>query len=127
MTRLIFLLFPIVQGYLFGCYYDYNQPLVVPEQLPVDVCTHVLLIGPVLVKSLGISVVQRPYNGFHALQSMRDYRARHTKKLKFISTLLGDDAEWKAALKDSDSQRLFIAALVDFAKAEVTNACLLLD
>jgi hypothetical protein len=121
MKWFIFLLFPVVQSYLFGCYYDYNQPLVLPEQLPVGVCTHVLLIGAILVKDLGVSVVQHPYNGYIALQSMRDYRTRNSNKLKVIPSLLGDDAEWKAAIQDPESQLKFITALIDFAKAQVIN------
>ncbi|CAF1450820.1 unnamed protein product [Adineta ricciae] len=118
MNWFIFFVFPVAQSYLFGCYYDYNQPLVLPEQLPVDTCTHVLLIGAVLVKNLGVTVVQHPYNGFDVLQSMRDYRVRSSNGLKFVPSLLGDDVEWKIALKDAESRRIFIAALIDFAKSQ---------
>ncbi|CAF1269058.1 unnamed protein product [Adineta steineri] len=114
----IFLLFPIVQSYLVGCYYDYNQPLVLPEQLPTGICTHVLLIGTIFVKNLDLSVIEHPYNGFIALQSMRDYRTRDGNKLKIIPSILGDDAEWKLALKDSDSQMTFISSLINFAKIQ---------
>jgi len=115
------LIFPYVQSYLFGCYYDYNQPLVLPEQLPIGVCTHVLLIGAVFVKDSSVGVIQHPYNGFNALQSMRDYRTRDSNKLKVIPSLIGDDTEWKLAIKDSDSQKKFIKNLIEFAKSQVIN------
>jgi hypothetical protein len=52
---------------------------------------------------------------------MRDYRTRNSNKLKVIPSLLGDDAEWKAAIQDPESQLKFITALIDFAKAQVIN------
>jgi hypothetical protein len=119
MRWYLILLFPSVQSYLFGCYYDYHQPLVLPEQLPIGACTHVLLIGAVIVKDLGVNVIQHPYNGLNALQSMRDYRTRDSNKLKIIPSVLGDDAEWKAAIQDPESQRKIIIALVEFAKSQV--------
>jgi hypothetical protein len=115
------LLFPAVQTYLFGCYYDYSQPLVLPEQLPIDVCTHVLLIGAVLVKDLGLSIVQHPYSGLNALQSMKDYRTRDSNKLKVIISIVGDDSDWKAAMGDPESQLKFIKSLIDFSKSQVDN------
>ncbi|UJR09910.1 hypothetical protein I4U23_014132 [Adineta vaga] len=118
MILLIFLIFPAVQSYLFGCYYDYNQPLILPEQLPTSICTHVLLIGAVLVKDRGLSFVQRPYNGSEALQSMREYRTRDSNRLKLVPSIVGDDVEWKTALKDSESRTIFIANLVDFASSQ---------
>ncbi len=120
MKWYLIFLFPIVQSYLFGCYYDYNQPLVLSEQLPIGVCTHVLLIGATIVKNLSISITEHPYNGSNALQSMRDYRTRDSNKLKFIPSLVGDDSEWKAALQDSESQMKFIMSLIEFAKSQVT-------
>ena len=97
--QLLFLFPLVVQTYLIGCYYDYGQPLVLPEQLPIDICTHVLLIGTTIVKDVNVKIIQHPYNGFNALQSMRDYRARHFNgKLKFIPSIIGDDTEWKIAL-----------------------------
>jgi len=120
-SYLLILLFPTVQSYLFGCYYDYNQPLVLPEQLPIGVCTHVLLIGSVLIKNGSVSIVQHPYNGLNALQSMRDYRRRDLNKLKLIPSMVGNDSEWKAALKDSESQMKLIMSLIDFAKSQVIN------
>ena len=115
----ILLLLPVVHSYLFGCYYDYGQPLVLSEQLPTDICTHVLLIGAVFVQNRNVSIAQRSYNGSKALQSMRDYRARHTQKLKVIPSLIGGDDEWKQAINDTDSQMKFTDALVAFAQAEV--------
>lgn len=115
----IFVLFPIVESYLFGCYYDYNQPLVLPEQLPSGVCTHVLLIGPVIVKNLSAVVIQHPYDGLDALQSMRDYRKRDSNKLKILPSLLGDDNEWRDAMKDSKSRMIFIKSLIEFVKSQV--------
>lgn len=88
MRWYLLLLFPAVQSYLFGCYYDYNQPLVLPEQLPIGVCTHILLIGAAIVKNLGVSITHHPYNGLNALQSMRDYRVRDSNKLKSFHHLL---------------------------------------
>ncbi len=114
-------LFPVIQAYLFGCYYDYSQPLVVPEELPTDVCTHVLLIGATVVKDLSVSIVQHPYNGLNALQSMRDYRQRDSNKLKVIPSIVGDDSEWKSAMKDSESQMKFIMSLIKFAESQVMN------
>lgn len=110
---------PIVHSYLFGCYYDYGQPLVLPEQLPIDVCTHILLIGPVFVQDRNVTIVHRSYNGSRALESMRDYRARHTNKLKVIPSIIGGDDEWKKAINDTRSQMAFATALVQFALAEV--------
>jgi chitinase len=123
MKWYLFLLFPSVQSYLFGCYYDYSQPLVLPEQLPLGTCTHVLLIGAVFVKNFGVNVIQHPYNGFNALQSMRDYRARDSNKLKVLVSFLafGDDAEWQAAMKDPESRMKFIMALMEFAKSQVID------
>jgi hypothetical protein len=115
------LLLPIVQSYLFGCYYDYSQPLVLPEQLPINVCTHVLLIGATFVKDLNVGIVQQPYNGSKALQSMRDYRTRDSNKLKVVPSFVGDDSEWKKAMNDSESQMKFITSLIEFAKSEVLN------
>ena len=114
-------LFPLVQSYLFGCYYDYNQPLVLPEQLPTGICTHVLLIGSIIVKDFGVSIIQHPYNGSNALQSMRAYRQRDSNKLKVIPSIVGDDSEWKKAINDSESRIKFIQSLIDFAKTEVMN------
>src|SRR5689334_23164744 len=105
------LIFPVVQTYLFGCYYDYSQPLVLPEQLPIGVCTHVLLIGAAIVKDISVNVVQHPYNGSNAFQSMRDYRKRNSNKLKIIPSIVGDDSEWKKAIKDIESQIKFIMSL----------------
>src|SRR5689334_15066339 len=119
MKWYVIIFFPIVQSYLFGCYYDYNQPLVLSEQLPIGICTHVLLIGTIIVKDLGISIIQYPYNGSNALQSMRDYRIRDSNKLKIIPSIVGDDVEWKNAMKDSESQMKFIMSLIEFAKTEV--------
>ncbi|CAF3477114.1 unnamed protein product [Rotaria socialis] len=118
MRWLLIVLFPVVQSYLFGCYYDYSQPLVLPEQLPIGVCTHVLLIGAINVKNLNVNIIQRPYNGLNALQSMRDYRTRDSNKLKIIPSLVGDDDEWKTAMKDSESRSKFITSLIDFAKSQ---------
>ena len=117
-------LFPIVHSYLFGCYYDYGQPLVLPEQLPIDVCTHILVIGPVFVQDRNVTIIERSYSGLRALQSMRDYRARHTKKLKVIPSIIGGDDEWKKAINDTESQVKFANALVQFAQAEVGLDCL---
>lgn len=116
---LLLLLVPIVNAYLFGCYYDYSQPLVLAEQLPIGVCTHVLLIGAVFVKNLDVNIVQHPYSGLNALQSMRDYRKRDSNRLKVIPSLLGDDAEWKEAMKDSESQIKFIQSLIHFVQSQV--------
>ncbi|CAF3827833.1 unnamed protein product [Rotaria sp. Silwood1] len=118
MRWCLFVLFPVVQSYLLGCYYDYNQPLVLPEQLPIGVCTHVLLIGAIIVKNLGVNIIQHPYNGLNALQSMRNYRIRDSNKLKVIPSLIGDDIEWQIAIKDSKSRMKFIVSLVEFAKSQ---------
>ncbi|CAF4261218.1 unnamed protein product, partial [Rotaria magnacalcarata] len=118
MRWLLVVLFPVVQSYLFGCYYDYSQPLVLPEQLPIGVCTHILLIGAVNVKNLNVNTIQRPYNGLNALQSMRDYRTRDSNKLKIIPSLVGDDDEWKTAMNDSESRSKFITSLIDLAKSQ---------
>jgi hypothetical protein len=121
MKWYLILLFPTVQSYLFGCYYDYNQPLVLSEQLPLGVCTHILLIGAIIVKDLNVSIIQHPYNGSNALQSMRDYRTRDSNKLKVIPSLVGDDSEWKTAIKDYESQMKFVTSLIEFAKSQVIN------
>jgi hypothetical protein len=121
MKWYLVLLFPAVQSYLLGCYYDYNQPFVLSEQLPIDVCTHVLLIGATSVKDFGVSIIQHPYNGLNALQSMRDYRTRNSNKLKIIPSIVGDDSEWKLAIKDADSQMKFIMSLIKFAQSQVMN------
>jgi hypothetical protein len=124
-----FVLLPIVQSYLFGCYYDYSQPLVLPEQLPVNVCTHVLLIGATFVKDLNVGIVQQPFDGSKGLQSMRDYRTRDSNKLKVVPSIVGDDVEWKRAMNNSESQMKFITSLIEFAKSEVINKfffCLIL-
>lgn len=119
MKYFLLLLIPIVQSYLFGCYYDYGQPLVISEQLPIGICTHVLLIGAILVENLNVSIAEHPYNGLNALQSMRDYRKRDSNKLKVIPSLLGDDLQWKIAMNTSESRMQFIMSLIEFAKSQV--------
>lgn len=119
MKWYVILLIPIVQSYFFGCYYDYNQPLVLPEQLPIDICTHVLLIGTTNVENFNITIVQQSYNGLNALQSMRDYRKRSSNKLKFIPSITGNDPEWKAAMNNSESRMKFIMSLIEFAQSQV--------
>ena len=123
MIRLLaLLLIPPAQSYLLGCYYDYGQPLVIAEQLPSGTCTHVLLIGATIVKNLSITFVEHPYDGWTALQTMRDYRARDSNKLKVLPSLLGDDAEWKAAVADEASRQIFIGSLVQFAASQVDDS-----
>jgi hypothetical protein len=116
---ILFLHISFVQSYLFGCYYDYGQPLVLPEQLPLNVCTHVLLISATYVQDLKVGILQQPYNGSKALQSMRDYRTRDSNKLKVIVSFVGGDMEWKRVMNNSESQMIFITSLIEFAKAEV--------
>ena len=124
---LLLLLLPAVQSYLFGCYYDFGQPLVIAEQLPVGVCTHVLLIGATAVENLDVLVVQHTYNGSDALQSMRDYRLRDANRLKVVVSLTGDDGQWKAAMQNQTTRSQFIAALIDFARKQVDCSFLAVD
>ena len=56
---------------------------------------------------------------------MRDYRAQDPNRLKVIPSLVGDDAEWRAALKDSQSQTKLIMSLIEFAKVQVMHKFLL--
>lgn len=119
LALLLLLLIPTAQSYLLGCYYDYGQPLVIAEQLPSGTCTHVLLIGATIVKNLSIAFVDHPYDGSTALQAMRDYRARDSNKLKVLPSLLGDDAEWQAAMANEASRQIFIGSLVQFAARQV--------
>lgn len=122
MWYFLFLFAPAVQSYLFGCYYDFGQPLVIAEQLPIGVCTHVLLIGATSVENLDVSIVQHTYNGSDALQSMRDYRRRDSNGLKVIPSLVGDDAQWKAAMVNETKRSQFIAALIRFARTQVDRS-----
>jgi hypothetical protein len=52
---------------------------------------------------------------------MRDYRQRDSNKLKVIPSIVGDDSEWKSAMKDSESQMKFIMSLIKFAESQVMN------
>jgi hypothetical protein len=116
---LLFLVSIVNCSYLFGCYYDYGQPLVIVEQLPDDLCTHILLIGATNVDNLDVSIVQRPYNGSQALQSMRDYRQRQFNRLKVIPSLTGDDTQWQLAMTNVSTRSQFISALIVFARLQV--------
>ena len=115
----VVILLPISRCYLFGCYFDYGQPSVIAEQLPINVCTHVLLIGSIFVQNRTLSIVQHPYNGSDALQAMRDYRQHHSNRLKFVPSLLGDDIEWQRAIADEPSRQQFISSLIEFARLQV--------
>ena len=121
LSVFVFVFLPSTQAYLFGCYYDYGQPLVLPEQLPIGICTHVLLIGTVFIQNLNVTIVEHFYNGSQALQSMRDFRQRHpVNTLKIIPSITGGDTEWQNAMINETTRAKFIDGLIQFSKTQVS-------
>ena len=100
-------------AYIFPCYYVYEPATLKPESIPVDMCTHIIILGCVtqLANDSVARYVTKPYNCSHVLRKMALLK-QENPALKLVMSMATDADVMHTIVKKNETMEAYASSAV---------------
>lgn len=106
-----FFVISTINGYIFPCYYYYD-PYMTPESIPVDVCTHIIILGCITEQNLVAEPVYEKYNCSSALEKLANLR-KLNPKLKVIMSMGSNNDQMSMIVQCSFLMKQYVDSVAE--------------